>query len=91
MIRAKMPTPSPHTPPPSVNSRHVGIYHVSSPGYSRKRCLKTMIDLDPELVIIYIKLNRANYEVAKRSSILRRHGQVGFHFNAHWKIETVTL
>lgn len=77
-------------PAASVNAKHVGIYHVASKTYNRRRCLTTMLALDPDLLVIYIRKSGASFEVAKRSARMRAHGEHGFHFYAAWKLETVT-
>ena len=81
MERAVMKPKKPHT----VTKNHIGCYHAPSKSYSRRKCLSTMVAMDPELRLIYVRLNNQNFEVAKRSGRLLAKGRLVFHFNAHWK------
>jgi hypothetical protein len=89
MEREKLDTEPADSRQPSVTNRHVGLYWVTSKTYSRKRCLATMVAMDPNVRIIYVKFNNLNFEVAKRSGRHLAKGRLIFHFNAHWKIESV--
>jgi hypothetical protein len=74
---------------PTVNlDKHVGVYYAPSKSYSRKRCLKVMLALDPDIKAIFIRFDGKNLENAMRSR--RKPGGLRvFHFSARWKLETV--
>lgn len=91
MKRLKLELPSSRKPvrAPTITKTHRGCYWASSRNYSRKRCLDTMKALDPDIKVIYIRLNDQNFELAIRSPRHFANGRLIFHFNANWKIESV--
>jgi hypothetical protein len=87
MERAKLIIP-PSPRQPRV-SKGVGIYYITSKRYSRKHCLDVMKALDRNVRIIYIRLGKVNFEIAKRSGRSLVKGRFVFHFNVAWKSASV--
>jgi hypothetical protein len=68
-----------------------GQYQAPSKSYSRKRCVLTMLGLDPDLKVIFVKKGPVTFEKAILSRKRLAMGRTVWHFYATHKVDDVEL